>query len=122
MVFVTRYVNCVYYIETLYHIPLSTPQAKQVDKLVQMLITDRSKVRYSLPLTLAHLSILFVAHPWQINGFVLCGKLKNAYLVAIKARMVDEVQRISEIAFKAGQLSVRDICEKWLQTNSAAHR
>ena len=61
--------------------------------------------------------IPYNAHP-QINGYVQCGKLKNAYLVAIKAKLVDEVQKISEIAFKAGQLSVRDICEKWLQSNS----
>ena len=58
----------------------------------------------------------------QINGYVQCGKLKNAYLVAIKAKLVDEVQKISEIAFKAGQLSVRDICEKWLQSNNSVHR
>ena len=47
-----------------------------------------------------------------------CGKLKNAYLVAIRAKLADEVHKISEIANKAGQLSVRDICEKWLQGNA----
>ena len=49
---------------------------------------------------------------------MLCGKLKNAYLLAIKSKMSDEVRNISEIAEKAGQLNVRDICEKWLQANS----
>ena len=47
-----------------------------------------------------------------------CGKLKNAYLIAIKSRLVEEVRNISEIAGKAGQLPVRDICEKWLQANA----
>ena len=55
----------------------------------------------------------------QISGYVLCGKLKNAYLVAIRTKLVDEVRKISEIASKAGQLSVRDICEKWLQSNTS---
>ena len=32
--------------------------------------------------------------------------------------MVDEVRNISEIAGKAGQLAVRDICDRWLETNS----
>ena len=49
-----------------------------------------------------------------------CGKLKNAYLTAIKSRHVDEVRNISQIAEKAGQLAVRDICEKWLQGNTSS--
>ena len=49
---------------------------------------------------------------------MLCGKLKNAYLQAIKSKLADEVRNIAEIAEKAGQLPVRDICEKWLQANS----
>ena len=56
--------------------------------------------------------------PPQINAFIQCGKLKGAYLIAIRARLVDEVRKISDIAFKAGQLPVREICEKWLQTNA----
>ena len=54
----------------------------------------------------------------QIKANVLCGKLKNAYLLAIKGKLADEVRNISELAEKAGQLPVRDICEKWLQANS----
>ena len=51
----------------------------------------------------------------QIKALIQCGKLKNAYLVAINARLPDEVKRIAEVASKAGQVSVREICEKWLQ-------
>lgn len=56
--------------------------------------------------------------PLQINAYVQCGKLKGAYLIAIRAKLVDEVRKISDIAFKAGQLPVREICEKWLQSNA----
>ena len=54
----------------------------------------------------------------QIKALVSCGKLKSAYLIAVKSKLVDEVRNISEIAGKAGQLPVRDICEKWLQANA----
>lgn len=67
----------------------------------------------------SRLLILFNAHhQLQINAYVQCGKLKGAYLIAIRAKLVDEVRKISDIAFKAGQLPVRDICEKWLLSNA----
>ena len=50
----------------------------------------------------------------QIKAYIQCGRFKNAYLIAIKTKLVDEVRNISEIAGRAGQLAVRDICEKWL--------
>ena len=56
----------------------------------------------------------------QIRALVQCGKLKNAYLIAIKSHHVEEVRNISQIAEKAGQLAVRDICEKWLLTNTGS--
>ncbi len=49
---------------------------------------------------------------------MLCGKLKNAYLVAIRIGEVDEVRHISELAGKAGQIPVRDICQQWLQDHT----
>ena len=58
----------------------------------------------------------------QIKALIQCGKLKNAYLLAIKSRHVQEVRNISEIAEKAGQLAVRDICEKWLQANTGSRQ
>ncbi len=57
----------------------------------------------------------------QIKAFVLAGKLKNAYLVAVKAGEVDDVRHIAELAGKAGQIAVRDICQKWLHEH-AHHR
>ena len=61
-------------------------------------------------------------HGVQIKALVQCGKLKNAYLIAIKSRHVQEVRNISKIAEKAGQLAVRDICEKWLETNTGSRK
>ncbi|CAI8002629.1 Zinc finger FYVE domain-containing protein 26 [Geodia barretti] len=75
-------------------------ETKQVEKLVNLLRNERSKIK----------------------ALVQCGKLKNAYLTAIKSRLVDEVVNISQIAEKAGQLPVRDICEKWLQANGIPRR
>lgn len=73
-------------------------------------------VSLSLCALLSHLSPSL--HRPQIKALVQCGKLKNAYLIAIKSRQIEEVRNISEIAEKAGQLAVRDICEKWLQANA----
>ena len=56
----------------------------------------------------------------QIKALIQCGRLKNAYLIAIKSRLIDEVRNIAQIAEKAGQLPVRDICKKWLQANTGA--
>ena len=48
-----------------------------------------------------------------------CGKLKNAYLIAIRANYPDEVQQIADAATKANQASVKSFCERWLQQNRA---
>jgi len=56
----------------------------------------------------------------QINAFIQCGKLKSAYLTAIKGRYVEEVKRISTIATQAGQTAIRDICDRWLQMNASS--
>lgn len=48
----------------------------------------------------------------------MCGRLKSAYLVAVRAGEADDVRHISELAGKAGQIAVRDICQKWLQEHT----
>ena len=53
--------------------------------------------------------------PPQINGYLLCGKLKSAYLIAVKAGRADDVRRIAAAADRAGQNAVKAICDKWLQ-------
>ncbi len=87
-----------------------------MDKLVQLLNSDRSKV-----IVIVHVlvtGVYLMPTPSQINAYVQCGKLKAAYLIAVRAKLVDEVRKISDIAFKAGQMPVREICEKWLQSNA----
>ena len=46
---------------------------------------------------------------------MLCGKLKSAYLVAVRAERVDDVRRISAAAERVGQSAVKNISDKWLQ-------
>lgn len=47
---------------------------------------------------------------------MLCGKLKSAYLIAVKAERVEDVERILHVAQRAGpsQAQMRTICETWL--------
>ena len=51
----------------------------------------------------------------QINAYMLCGKLKSAYLIAVRAERVDDVKRISAAAERAGQTAVKNISDKWLK-------
>ena len=52
----------------------------------------------------------------QINAYILCGKLKSAYLLAVKAERVEDVQRIMRAAKQAGpsQAQMKAICQTWL--------
>ncbi|CAG5127067.1 unnamed protein product [Candidula unifasciata] len=51
----------------------------------------------------------------KINAFILCGKLRSAYLLAVKRDRVDDVQRIAGAAQRLGQSAVKNICKKWLE-------
>ena len=57
--------------------------------------------------------------PFQIQAYIQCGKLKSAYLVAVNRKMADEVRNISRVASQAGQVNIRDICDRWLQQSAA---
>lgn len=48
----------------------------------------------------------------------MCGKLKSAYLIAIKLNSALDVRRIMIAAEQSGQESVQSICKKWLETKS----
>ena len=50
----------------------------------------------------------------QINAYILCGKLRSAYLMAVKDNNVDDVKRILRAANSLGQTAVINICNKWL--------
>ncbi|XP_076098495.1 uncharacterized protein LOC143068375 isoform X2 [Mytilus galloprovincialis] len=51
----------------------------------------------------------------KINAYILCGKLRSAYLMAVKAERVEDVQRIAGAAQRMGQTAVKNICNKWLE-------
>ena len=51
---------------------------------------------------------------FQINAFIMCGKLKSAYLVAVKGDRVDAIQEIAEVAMNTGQSKMVEICNKFL--------
>ncbi|XP_071963696.1 zinc finger FYVE domain-containing protein 26-like [Antedon mediterranea] len=50
----------------------------------------------------------------QISAYILCGKLKSAYLIAVKSESVDDVKRIAAAAHETNQFAVKSICDKWL--------
>ncbi|XP_012560340.2 zinc finger FYVE domain-containing protein 26 isoform X1 [Hydra vulgaris] len=52
----------------------------------------------------------------KIRALILCGRLKDAYLEAVKKDLVFEIQNILDNAKKApNQKNMVEICEKWLK-------
>ncbi|KAK3587800.1 hypothetical protein CHS0354_042763 [Potamilus streckersoni] len=51
----------------------------------------------------------------KVNAYILCGKLRSAYLMAVKGDRVEDVKRIQGAAQRMGQTAVVTICTKWLQ-------
>ncbi|KFM61059.1 Zinc finger FYVE domain-containing protein 26, partial [Stegodyphus mimosarum] len=54
----------------------------------------------------------------KINAYLMCGKLKSAYLLAIKLNSALHVRRVMVAAEQGGQDSIQRFCKKWLETNS----
>lgn len=50
----------------------------------------------------------------KVYAYVLCGKLKAAYLLAVKANDVGLVELILDEARKQDDRTVLDLCEKYL--------
>ena len=44
----------------------------------------------------------------------MCGKLKSAYMIAIKGDRVDAIREIADLAEKTGQSKMVEICKKYL--------
>lgn len=53
----------------------------------------------------------------KVEGFVLCGKLKSAYLVAVKAADTSLIIKIREEAFRSNVPGVAELCQKFLSTH-----
>lgn len=51
---------------------------------------------------------------------ILCGKLKKAYLLAVRGdKSVEDVKRIASAADRAGNSKIKDMCDQWLKKNEA---
>jgi zinc finger FYVE domain-containing protein 26 len=50
----------------------------------------------------------------RIDANIACSKLKAAYLVAVRAKMVDEIVRIKRLAEESNNRGVVKICETYL--------
>ena len=59
-------------------------------------------------------SSLIRAEPNRIEAMIACGKLKSAYLLAVKANDRSKVKRILEEADLKGFTTEKRLCEKWL--------
>lgn len=55
----------------------------------------------------------------KIDAYILTGKLKSAYLLAVRLDRSTDVKRIMVIAERNGQESVKKICQLWLQRKEA---
>jgi zinc finger FYVE domain-containing protein 26 len=51
----------------------------------------------------------------KINAYILNGRLKSAYLIAIRIDRADIVKHIGNVAERMGHNSIKDICNKWLE-------
>ncbi|XP_035827727.1 zinc finger FYVE domain-containing protein 26 [Aplysia californica] len=58
----------------------------------------------------------------KINALILCGKLRSAYLLAVKRERVEDVQRIAGAAQRLGQSAVTNICRKWLEQHHVSQK
>ncbi len=66
---------------------------KEIDELIRLIINDENR----------------------INAYILNGRLRSAYLIAIKIERVDIVKHIANVAERIGQNLIKDICNKWLE-------
>lgn len=50
----------------------------------------------------------------KIDAYILIGKLRSAYLLAINLNRVGDVTRVMEAAARTNQDKIKTICEMWL--------
>jgi zinc finger FYVE domain-containing protein 26 len=58
----------------------------------------------------------------KINAYILNGRLKSAYLIAIRIQRADIVKHIANAAERMNQNMIKEICLKWLEKNTALLR
>ena len=52
---------------------------------------------------------------FKVKAFIACGRLREAYLEAVKNERFEQIEKILDEAKKANQCNMADICEKWLR-------
>ena len=55
----------------------------------------------------------------RISVYTSVGKLRAAYLIAIRLGREDKVRSIRDDAQKSGQTAVYDMCKKWLENRAS---
>lgn len=71
-------------------------ETRQADKMVQRMKSPKAK----------------------IDAQIACKKLKAAYLVAVRAKQIDEIRRIYQLALESENRGVVSICEKFLESQA----
>lgn len=54
----------------------------------------------------------------KIDAYILSGKLKSAYLLAINLNRETDVIRVLEAAKRSDEQQIKKICEMWLKKKS----
>ena len=54
----------------------------------------------------------------RIHAYMAVGKLRAAYLIAIRLGKEDKVGLIRDEAHRCSQLAVYDMCQKWLESRN----
>lgn len=55
----------------------------------------------------------------KIDAYILCDKLKSAYILAIRSKRVTDVKRIHAISIQKNRHAIKKICESWLEENAS---
>jgi len=53
----------------------------------------------------------------KVDGYIICGKLKSAYIEAVKVNLVEKIRLIREEAITTDQTGVAQLCDKFLYLN-----
>lgn len=52
---------------------------------------------------------------FKVEAYIMSGKLRSAYLLAIKSDSLPTIIRIAEEAERLNQTAVKNICEKYIK-------
>ncbi|XP_072171552.1 uncharacterized protein [Diadema setosum] len=90
-----------------------------LDASVRALASDKTQVKGA-----EELIKLMQGETSKINAFILIGRLKQAYLLAVKAEREDDIRRIAATAeqTEGAEARIKSICDTWLREREAKRR